>query len=54
MQYKTVYAQDLSELDDSVNIEIRKGFKPYGNPYVLPSGNDSYPWIAQAMVQWNA
>jgi len=52
MQYKTIRHSDIMEFDRMVNEAVGEGFKPYGSPYVMPHGKNTF--ICQAMVKGEA
>jgi len=45
--YFTVVDADLKGLDKQVNLFVKDGYQPYGDPYVLPGEK---PQICQAVV----
>lgn len=47
MIYKTVYSDQAIELDKLVNLELKEGYKLYGNPYVDPQNHRKY----QALIK---
>ncbi len=52
IKYTTAVADNIEELDDKVNVLIRDGFQPYGNPYyIAPSDRVVDSPVCQAMVR---
>ena len=54
-EYKTAHGTSSEELDERVNIMLRKGFQPFGNPYLsdqaVEGKADGFA-IWQAMVKY--
>jgi hypothetical protein len=52
-RYKTVTAKNFRELDQSVEMELKHGWQPFGSPYVRDGKVESYEgdcFFCQAMV----